>query len=59
MWSMDFIHDQLAGGRSMRLFNVMDDFNCKDLSIDVDFSLLADRVTRALDQIIEWRGKPT
>lgn len=28
------------------------------LAIEVDFSLPAERVIRALDQIIEWRGKP-
>ena len=26
-WSMDFMHDQLADGRSVRLLNVNDDFN--------------------------------
>jgi putative transposase len=26
-WSMDFMHDQLADGRSFRLLNVLDDFN--------------------------------
>lgn len=58
IWSMDFMHDQLADGRSIRLFNVVDDFNREGLGIEVDFSLPAERVTRALDQIIEWRGKP-
>ena len=57
-WSMDFMHDQLEDGRSYRLFNVIDDFNREGLGIEVDFSLPATRVTRALDQIIEWRGKP-
>ncbi len=57
-WSMDFMHDQLADGRSFRLFNVLDDFNREGLAIEVDFSLPAERVVRALDQIIEWRGKP-
>ncbi|MBB5200380.1 transposase InsO family protein [Glaciimonas immobilis] len=58
MWSMDFMHDQLADGRSIRLFNVIDDFNREGLCIEVDFSLPSERVIRALDQVIEWRGKP-
>jgi len=57
-WSMDFMHDQLSDGRSFRLFNVIDDFNREGLTIDVDFSLPALRVIRALDQVMEWRGKP-
>ena len=59
VWSMDFMHDQLSDGRSIRLFNVIDDFNREGLCIDVDFSLPSERVIRSLDQIIEWRGTPT
>lgn len=58
-WSMDFMHDQLGDGRTFRLFNVIDDYNREGLGIEVDLSLPALRVTRALDQIIEWRGKPS
>lgn len=57
-WSMDFMHDQLSDGRSFRLLNVIDDFNREGLGIEVDFSLPAERTIRALEQIIEWRGKP-
>lgn len=57
-WSMDFMHDQLSDGRSFRTFNVIDDFNREGLCIEVDFSLPTERVIRALDQVIEWRGKP-
>ena len=56
--SMDFMHDPLSDGRSIRLFNVIDDFNREGLGIEVDFSLPSERVTRTLDQIIEWRGRP-
>ena len=56
-WSMDFMHDQLADGRRYRLFNVLDDCNREGLCIEVDFSLPAERVIRALDEIIEWRGQ--
>ena len=58
IWSMDFMHDQLTDGRTFRLFNVLDDFNREGLGIEADFSLPAIRVIRALDHIIEWRGKP-
>ena len=57
-WSMDFMHDQLSDGRSFRLFNVIDDFNREALAIDIDLSLPGERVVRALNQVIEWRGKP-
>lgn len=57
-WSMDFIHDQLANGRRFRLFNLIDDFNREALTMDIDLSLPTERVIRALDQVIEWRGKP-
>jgi len=58
VWSMDFMHDQLADGRSFRLFNVLDDFNREGLAIEVDLSLPSARVIRSLEQVIEWRGKP-
>lgn len=58
-WSMDFMHDQLDDGRNFRLFNVIDDFNREALGIEVDFSLPSERIIRALDRIIEWRGTPT
>ena len=57
-WSIDFMADQLTNGRSFRTFNVLDDFNREGLGIEVDVSLPSERITRTLDQIIEWRGKP-
>ena len=38
-WSMDLMADQLADGRLTQTLNVVDGFNRKCLSIDVDFSL--------------------
>ena len=55
-WSMDFMAGQLADSRSIRTLNVLDDFNREGLGIQVDFSLLAVRVARSLNQIIDWRG---
>lgn len=45
---MDFMHDQLADGRSIRVLNVIDDFTREALGIEVDFSLPSERVIRAL-----------
>ena len=59
VWSMDFMSDQLVSGKTFRTFHVMDDYNREGLDIEVDTSLPSARVTRALDQIIEWRGKPS
>ena len=57
-WSMDFMADQLADGRSFRTLNVLGDFNREGLAIEVDFSLPSERVVRVLTQIIAWRGRP-
>jgi putative transposase len=57
-WSMDFMADRLRDGRAFRLLNVLDDFNREGLGIEVDFSLPAEFVTRSLNRIIEWCGKP-
>lgn len=46
------MHDQLDG-RSFRLFNVIDDFNREALAVEIDLSLPAKRVVRALNQVIE------
>lgn len=58
VWSMDFLHDQLADGRSFRVLNVLDDHNRQGLGMEIDLSLPSARVIRCLAQIIEWRGKP-
>ena len=58
VWSIDFMHDRLADGRAFRTFNVLDDYNREGLGIEVDLSLPSARIIRALERIIEWRGKP-
>jgi len=58
VWSMDFMFDSLSDGRSLRTFNLIDDYNRECLAIDVDLSMPGLRVIRALEQVIEWRGKP-
>jgi putative transposase len=54
-----FMAVRFGDGRAFRMLNVLDDFNQVGLEIEVDFSRPAERVTRSLDRIIEWRGKPS
>ena len=56
---MDFLHVHLPDSRCFQLFNVIDNFNREGLGIEVDFSLLTERVIRALEQIIEWCDQPS
>ncbi len=53
VWPMDFMAGRLADGRQFRLLNVLDGFNREGLGLETDFSLPAERVVRALSQIIE------
>ena len=57
-WSLDFMHDSLANGRTIRTLNIIDDFNREGLWIEVDTSIPAARVVRVLDMLSLWRGYP-
>jgi len=47
-WSLDFVHDQLADGRRIRMLNIVDDHTRECLAIETDTSLSGRRVTRVL-----------
>lgn len=57
-WSVDFVHDQLADGRRLRVFNVVDDVTRACLAAAVDSSISGKRVARELAAIVARRGKP-
>jgi putative transposase len=58
VWSADFMSDAQWSGRRFRTFNVIDDYNREALRIEIDTILPARRIVRALDEIVEIRGKP-
>ena len=58
IWARDFVSDQLADGRTIRMLNVIDLHSRECLAIEVDTSLTGQRVARVLSRIIEERGKP-
>jgi putative transposase len=57
-WSMDFVSDYVATGQTVRVLNIVDDQTRESLAMEVDTSLAAARVLRALERTIEERGKP-
>lgn len=57
-WSLDFVSDGLASGRSMRVLTVVDNFTRECLALEVDTSFASQRVTRVLDAAIDQRGRP-
>jgi putative transposase len=58
VFSIDFMHDQFADGRSVRVLNVIDDFNREGLIAEAGFSVPAVKLTHYLDRLFEWRGQP-
>ena len=57
-WAIDFVHDRLASGRTIRVLTVVDTFTRECPGLEVDSCLPSPRVTRALDLIIFERGRP-
>ena len=57
-WSMDFVSDELAGGRRLRTFNLVDDCTRECLAIEVDTNLPGARVVRVLERVARERGQP-
>ena len=58
IWSLDFMSDSLYQGRRFRTLNILDEGVREALAIEIDTSLPAQRVVRALQQLETWRGLP-
>lgn len=58
IWSLDFMSDSLYQGRRFRTLNILDEGVREALVIEIDTSLPAQRVVRALQQLEAWRGLP-
>lgn len=57
-WSCDFMSDALWSGWPFRTFKVIDEYNREGLRMEIDTSLPAARVVRALNELVEVRGAP-
>lgn len=57
-WSIDFMHDRLASGRSIRTLNIVDDFTRECLALEVGFSFGSHDVIAAFEDLAFDRGFP-
>lgn len=57
-WAIDFMHDSLVNGRTVRSFNIIDPYNRECKGIFIRHSIPSVRVIEFLEQAIERYGKP-
>ena len=55
-WALDFVHDAVESGRTIRVLSVVDAYTRECLALEVDTSFASRRVTRVLEQIVAERG---
>jgi len=58
VWAMDFVHDQLATGRKLRILTVVDTFSRFSPVIDARFSYRGEDVVATLDRTCRKVGYP-
>ena len=57
-WALDFVHDAMQSGRTIRVLSVVDAYTRECLALEVDTSFASRRVTRVLEEIVAERGTP-
>jgi putative transposase len=58
VWAMDFVHDQLATGRKIRVLTVVDTFSRYSPVLDARFSYRGEDVVSTLDRVCSRIGYP-
>ena len=58
IWAMDFVHDQLATGRKIRILTIVDTFSRYSPTTDPRFSYRGEDVVRTLEQVCRQTGYP-
>jgi putative transposase len=58
VWSYDFVHDQTADGRRLKILPIVDEYTRECLTIEVERSMTAEDVGSTLEYLFEMRGEP-
>ncbi|MGY4601445.1 transposase InsO family protein [Bradyrhizobium sp. GM22.5] len=57
-WAMDFVHDQLATGRKIRVLTIVDIFSRFSPAVDPRFSYRGEDVVLTLERVCKTVGYP-
>jgi len=58
VWSMDFVFDRVASGRTLKCLAIVDDATHEAVAVMAEHTIGGDHLTRILDGICSERGKP-
>jgi transposase InsO family protein len=58
VWSMDFVFDRIASGRTLKCLAIVDDATHESVAVVPEHTIGGDHLTRILDGICAQRGKP-
>ena len=58
VWAMDFVHDQLATGRKIRVLTIVDTFSRFSPAVDPRFSYRGEDVVATLERVCRLVGYP-
>jgi transposase InsO family protein len=58
VWSMDFMFDRIASGRSIKCLVIVDDATHESVAVVAEHSMGGNQMVRVLDQICSLRGRP-
>ncbi len=58
IWSVDFVFDRIASGRTLKCLTIVDDGTHEAVAVTAEHTIGGDHLTRILDQICSLRGRP-
>ena len=58
VWSMDFVFDRIATGRSLKALVIIDDATHEAVAVLAEHSIGGERLTRMMDEVCSRRGRP-
>lgn len=58
VWSMDFVFDRVANGRSLKILGIVDDGTHESVALHPEHAIGGDHLVRVLEQVCAARGYP-